>query len=189
MAARRNAVAIPEQTLSAADVLAALVKLNAYEDTPRNVGDVADELAELPETVFNILDEMETAKLVETVRGSVWLTVDATEESAVEIVAEAMNGGVEDTEPVNPIVIGLPLDIDSTTHTEPVPSVESWEAPVFESTIPEYDGPDSIPAPPFGVNANTWELAHYAPTATGRKFWIDRVNQQIHAADVELASA
>jgi hypothetical protein len=69
-----------------------------------------------------------------------------------------------------------------------LPESEDWHNEEFEPTIPEYEGPTSIPNPPAGVNGNTWELAFYANTATGRAFWNNKVQEQLAAYDAAQQS-
>lgn len=60
---------------------------------------------------------------------------------------------------------------------------ENWSAPEFEPTVPEYEAPISVPAPPEGVSENWWDLAHNANTAPARKFWAEKVQEQLKAYD------
>ena len=204
-------VAPQAEALTALEVFTALVELGSTEDNKTSIRDLEMEMAEPSFAILPVLDVLEEAKLIDVeglgAQVSAWLTVDATPENAAEIVAEALSGVVEETpkpkarksaaQVFKPAPDALPKGTEVTMsdgskgtvisdEVVTIPAakpVENWQVPEFESVIPDFDGPETIPNPPKGVSPNFWYMSFYANTATARKFWADKVAEQITTAD------
>jgi hypothetical protein len=134
-------------------------------------------------------------------RGEMWLTesddetpdvtVDTTPETPVESLEsdntpdndnedETMDNA--NTEPETTVIGSWVNEGEPTHFTDYV----AGQPVTGHTLLPE---PEFIPAPPEGVNPNTWELSKTAATINGRIFWGKRVREQMdaHAAAVKAA--
>lgn len=123
---------------------------------------------------------------------------------AAKVVTSAPESAKVDNTPTENTPEDESKDADMT-ETPTVPTTpaapKGWEMPEEETHMVEYKAgeqitghtilpaPETIPAPPEGVNPNMWELYKSALTMNARVFWGKKVAEQIKAHSEAVKAA
>lgn len=201
MAARKN---IAPLALNLPNVVSELNKLKASADNPVQATEVAKTFQVDASELLAMLDTTDKeGNVVDGGVGTLWLTnaQSQTGLTRAQVIKDAKAVSV-DTPPAAPVFseeseVPAPQNQEKNMDTEKTVKVTGWVNDGGETHFVEFDPanvtghmilpqPETVEAPPEGVNANFWDQYVNAHTAPSRIFWGNKVAEQIKAHALSL---